>query len=675
MVELGSFALLSAFILTVYATAASLISGRRNSPALAATAERTVYAVCALLSIAMYALLLLLARSDFSVAYVANYTNRELPVLYKLTALWAGHDGSLLFWAWLLSVYSTSAVFRYRNSMRNFMPYVVMILMGTAVFFTFLVYFISNPFRVLVSQEAGGAAELFIPADGRGLNPLLQHPAMAIHPPVLYLGFVGFAVPFAFAIAALITGKLGDAWFQMTRRWTLFAWLFLGAGIFLGGKWAYVELGWGGYWAWDPVENASLMPWLTGTAFIHSTMIQEKRGMLKRWNMALILLTYLLCIFGTFLTRSGIVSSVHAFASSSIGPMFSAFLAAGTVLSIALYIYRFGELKSENRLDSMISRESGFLFNNLLFLTAFFAVLWGTMFPVLSEAVKGVQITVGPPFFNRINTPLGLLLLFLTAVGPLFAWRRTSMESLKRNFLIPGTGALLTLIVLISLGMRHLYALISFTLAAFVVFIVCIEFHRGALLRAKQIMRSYPYAFLDMIRRNKRRYGSHIVHFAVALAFIGMAGAAFNTEVQQEVAEGDSFGVRDYTVRIDKIEESRTPNYMVWTITMELMKGGAGVAVLKPEKRYYLASEQPTSEVRIHSTLAEDVYAVFAGMNETTGKAVLKVYVNPLVNWFWIGGLGIVLGTILCMLPDRRSENRVFQLKKIREKETRETVA
>ncbi len=675
MVDVGSFALLLAFILSVYAAIASLTAGWKNSAILAVTAERTVYAVCGLLTIAVYALVVLLVKSDFSIAYVASYTNRDLPFMYKVAALWAGHDGSLLFWAWLLSVYSALIVFQYRNKMRDFMPYVITVLMGTAVFFILLVYFISNPFRHLISQEADGLIRTFVPADGRGLNPLLQHPAMAIHPPILYLGFVGFAVPFAFAIAALITGQLGDTWFKTIRRWTLFAWVFLGAGIFLGGKWAYVELGWGGYWAWDPVENASLMPWLTGTAFIHSTMIQEKRGMLKKWNMALVLLTYLLCIFGTFLTRSGIVSSVHAFASSSIGPLFAGFLGIGIVVSLALYLYRLPELKTENKLDSMISRESGFLFNNLVFLTAFFAVLWGTMFPVLSEAVKGVQITVGPPFFNKINIPLGLLLLLLTAVGPLFAWRRTSMDSLKRNFLIPGGGAVLVGAVLVALGIRHVYALISFTLAAFVIFIVIIEFHRGALLRVRQTARAYPVAFADMIRRNKRRYGSHIVHFAVALAFIGMTGSAFNEESQQEVSEGDSFSIRDYTFQVKKIDEGRTPNYMVWTVSLDLLKDGSKVAELAPEKRYYFASEQPTSEVRIHSTLQEDVYMVFAGMNQNGDKAVLKAFINPLVAWFWIGGLGIVFGTILCMLPDSRSESRVFQLKKHRDTAISETVA
>lgn len=658
MSELGSFALLLAMILSAYTTIIAFIGARKNLSLLVFTAERAVIAVSVLLSISVYALIVVLVNSDFTVEYVVNYTNRELPAFYKITALWAGHSGSLLFWSWLLSIFSAVVIFQYQKKFREMMPYVLMVLMGTNFFFNVLIYFISNPFNLLGIQGTDGLIQPFAPDDGHGLNPLLQHPAMAIHPPVLYIGYVGFIVPFGFALAALATGKLGDVWMKTTRRWTIFSWLFLGAGILLGAKWAYVELGWGGYWAWDPVENASLMPWLTGTAYLHSVMIQEKRGMLKVWNMALVIITFLLCIFGTFLTRSGVVSSVHAFAESSIGTLFALFLGILVVISAGLFLFRLPLLKSENKLDSLLSRESSFLFNNLVFLIACFSVLWGTIFPVISEAVQGVKITVGAPFFNRINVPLGLFLLFLTGVGPYFAWRRTSLRSLRRSFLLPSVGALLMVVTLLIFGMYNVYAMISFSLSLFVILIILIEFHRSARYRSVQTGKSYFVALVNMIRRNTRRYGAYIIHFSIALMFIGITGSAFNQDIQKEIQAGESFVLGNYKFVVDKINESRTPNYMAQQVTLSMFKGNKQVTILKPEKRYYLASEQPSSEVSIYSTLKEDIYAVFSGMNQDDKKAVIRLYLNPLVAWLWIGGLVLVIGTIIVMIPEKKSKRQ-----------------
>ena len=417
MHHLGNFSLMAIIVLAVYAIAASLLGVRRGSSKLTKSAERALLACTAFSTAACFSLVWLLMKSDFRFEYVASYSNRDLPFFYKLASLWAGNDGSLLFWSWLMLVFSGIAVLTNQNKNRELMPYVVATLASAGLLFTYLNYFVTNPFVQLGVVTAAGTTEVWAPADGRGLNPLLQHPIMAIHPPILYIGYVGFVVPFAFCIAALASGRLGSEWITSTRRWTLVAWFFLGTGIILGGRWAYVELGWGGYWAWDPVENAALLPWLTGTAYLHSVIIQQRKGMLKIWNVALVVITYLLCVFGTFLTRSGVVSSVHAFAESDFAQIFLFFIFGAAVLCIGLILYRLPELKSENELDSLVSRESGFLFNNLLFLVACFAVLWGTMYPVLSEALQGEKAMVGPAWFNKVNIPLALGILLLTGVG------------------------------------------------------------------------------------------------------------------------------------------------------------------------------------------------------------------------------------------------------------------
>ena len=668
MANFGNLSLTLAFTFAIYAVI-SLITGTKTGRRdLIKSGENAVYVYFALITSAVVGLLYLLVTSNFQIEYVASITNRDMPVYYKLAALWGGQAGSLLFWTWILATYAAIVTFRNRQRRTNLVPAAVGIMSMTTLFFLSLNVFAENPFSELAMSHAGLEEQLpFAPADGRGLNPLLQHPVMVIHPPILYLGYVGMVVPFAFAIAALITRELGNAWITLIRRWTLIAWGLLGFGIILGGKWAYMELGWGGYWAWDPVENASLMPWLTATAFLHSVIVQEKKNMLKVWNVTLIIATYLLVIFGTFLTRSGVVSSVHAFAQSSIGIFFVSYIAIAGGLCVWLVFSRLEYLKSENELDSVVSRESGFLFNNLVFLGACFAVLWGTVFPVISEAIQGEKISVGAPFFNKINIPVGLFLLFLTGVGPLLAWRKTSPRSLKKNFLWPMAVAMVAAAILFATGVSGFYPLVSFLLCVFVTATIFVEFFRGIRARMRAHGEMLHHAFLRLIGKNKRRYGGYIVHFAIVLIFIGFTGNAFNRETKGEVTEGDTISLGAYELRCEQIEEGETPNYTYIVATLSATKNGKPMGTLVPEKRFYHASEQGTSEVALRSNLAEDLYVVFAGVNEDNNRAVIQIFLNPLVAWVWIGTIVMIVGTVVAILPDGR-DVRIQRRKRALEK-------
>jgi cytochrome c-type biogenesis protein CcmF len=650
--ELGSIALLTLYPVTLFGAAVSFLGGRLRREGFVRAGERSLIVSFLLVTIATFALVALFLADGFRNAYVANHSNADLPGFYKVTALWSGQEGSLLFWNWLLGIYGMAVLFSNRTRNRDLMPYVVSVLLISMFFFANMNLLAANPFRHLVTEHAGGAIP-FMPADGRGLNPLLQHPAMVIHPPVLYLGYVGFVVPFAFAVAALWIRSPGTRWLAVTRRWTLFAWLFLSAGILLGARWAYAELGWGGYWAWDPVENASLMPWLTGTAFLHSVMIQEKRGMLKVWNLALILVTYLLCVFGTFLTRSGIVSSVHAFAQSPVGVYFAGFLTLGVFFSFGLVWLRRDHLHSDASLGSVLSRESSFFFNNLVFLVACFAVLWGTMFPMLSEAVRGEKISVGPPFFNRINVPVGLFLLFLSGLAPLLAWRRTSWGSLRRSFTLPVLFTVVAGVTLFLLAVRHMYALICFSLSFFVVTTIVMEFYRGARVRVRQLGESWHRALVRLALKNPRRYGGYIVHFGVVLVFVGIAGSSYNRTESQELAVGEELAIGGYTLRVEDVEEGETPNYDFARAAVALFQDGRPAGLYHPERRYYRASEQPSSEVEIKSSWREDLYMVYASTGPR-GGAVIQVFHNPLVAWVWVGGLVLVAGGLVCLLPSAK---------------------
>ncbi|MCW5980058.1 MAG: heme lyase CcmF/NrfE family subunit [Bryobacteraceae bacterium] len=649
MENLGSLAILLAFCFSIYAIAGSIVGKLKSKPFLVISAERAVYVIWFLLTFASACLVYALMTGDFRLAYVASHTNRDMPLAYKFAAWWGGQEGSLLFWAWILSTYSAVVIYTNRTRFRDMMPYVTATLMVTQCFFLLLISSIAMPFKVL----AVGREVIGVP-DGNGLNPLLQYWAMAIHPPMLYLGYVGFIVPFAFAMGSLITRQPGDAWIHTTRRWTLITWGFQSAGILLGAGWAYAVLGWGGYWAWDPVENASLLPWITATAFLHSVMMQEKKGMMKVWNMVLITATYLLCIFGTFLTRSGVVSSVHAFAQSPIGMYFVTFLTIQIAATAYLILDRLDYLKSEARLESVVSRESSFLFNNLILLASCFAVLWGTLFPVISEAVTGEKISVGEPFFNRVNIPIGLFLLFLTGVGPLIAWRRSSLESLRRAFLWPLIAGFATAAILLAAGVHHFYALMSFGLSVFVTWTIGSEFLKGSQAIRAKTRRNWLAAMVELTHRNTRRYGGYIVHMGIVLMFIGFTGAAFNHDTTAEVKVGDEMRLGHYQMKISEVSEGRTSNYEWHRASVEVYRDGSHLGTLHPERRFFMSSQQGTSEVSIRRRLNEDLYLNFAGMSQDNQRAVIQAYVFPLVSWIWIGTLVLFLGTVVCLIPSKQ---------------------
>ena len=650
MENIGALAILLAFCLAVYSAVCSVVGKVGKKPFLAVSAQRAVYAVFGLLTLAAGLLVYLLLTGNYTIAYVAAHSDPGMPTLYKFTALWGGQEGSLLLWSWLLSGYSAIVMWTNRRRFRDMMPWVTFILMATESFFLTLISFPLSPFKILI---AGAKANL-VEGQPQGLNPLLQYPAMAIHPPMLYLGYVGFTVPFAFAIAALITKQPGDAWIHTTRRWTLITWLFQSTGVTLGMGWAYAVLGWGGYWGWDPVENASLLPWISGTAFLHSVMMQEKKGMMKVWNMVLVSGTFFLCILGTFLTRSGIVSSVHAFAQSSIGNYFVVFLTAGIAATIWIILDRLKYLRSEAHLESVVSRESSFLFNNLILLSSCFAVLWGTLFPVISEALTGEKISVDKPFYDKILVPVGLFLMFLTGVGPLVAWRRSSLESLRRAFLWPSVAALVLMAALGFGGMyEHPYALVSFGLCLFVTVTIALEFWKGAnAIRAKNEI-SLVRAAVELTHRNTRRYGGYIVHMGVVLMFIGFTGSAFNKDLTVQVKPGEDFAVGHYNLTVTNMEDGDNDNYEWRTVSVAVRKSGEDLGILHPEHRFYKSSRQPASEVAIRRRLNEDLYVNFAGMSSDNSKIVIQAYVFPLVSWIWLGYYVLLSGTLICLVPPK----------------------
>jgi cytochrome c-type biogenesis protein CcmF len=648
---IGSFALLLALALSGYSFVAGVLALTRRSSGLdrlGETARRAGIATFALVLLAAIVLMIAAFSNDFSISYIFHHSNRDLPGPYKFAMLWSGQEGSLLFWSLLLGAYGLVLRLRFKTDGRLF-AHASVVIAAVQMFFLLVLNFAAHPFAVMQGS---------LPADGAGLNPLLQYPEMVIHPPMLYLGYVGFTVPFAFALGALIMKYPGEKWIHITRRWTMVTWGFLTCGVFLGAHWAYSVLGWGGYWAWDPVENASLMPWLTGTAFLHSVMMQEKRGMMKTWNMWLIFSTFMLTVFGTLLTRSGLVSSVHAFAQSSIGNWFVVFLAITFAVCLVFYIRNRDHLRSENKLESLISRESSFLFNNLLLLVACFTVLWGTLFPKISEWVQGTKVTMGPPFFNRVNIPVALLLLVLTAVGPLLAWRKTSWESLKRNFRWPAFGALSTGIVLIVLGMRpwqdqsYFYSLVTIMLSVLVASTVASEFIRGGRVISQKTGQSLLAAMAHLTRRNTRRYGGYIVHFGVVVIMIGFAGSAFNQDKEQEMAYGDKMNIGAYTLVCRSYTQDDNPNYGSEWAVMDVFKGGRQIATLNPERRFYKASQQTSTMVANRSTLKEDLYIVYEGQNQDTGRPIIKVHLNPLVMWIWIGVWIMIVGTVVGLIPN-----------------------
>jgi cytochrome c-type biogenesis protein CcmF len=643
---LGEIGIKISWVLSLYAFLVLFLGIRSRQPSFLQSGYRAFGAIFLLTTAATGALVYALATKDFSLRYVAENVSSNLPLFYAVTALWAGQAGSLLFWAWLLALFTALVILQNRNRNEAFLPYVLLTLSVLQFFFLTLLVFPSNPFEPLG----------FTIREGMGLNPLLQNPGMIFHPPTLYLGYVGFAIPFSFAIAALLTRRLDAEWIRSTRRWTLFAWLFLSIGILLGAKWAYEELGWGGYWAWDPVENASLMPWLTGTAYLHSVMIQERKGMLKIWNMILIVVTFLLTILGTFITRSGMISSVHSFGASSLGPMFLVFLLAAALISFYLIYTRRHELRSRNRLDSYLSRESSFLFNNLILLGATFAVLWGTLFPLISEAVRGVKVTVGPPFFNQVNVPIGIVLILLTGICPLISWRKATWNNFLRNFLIPSGVFLASIMALFVAGLRNLYALLSFSLSAFVLATIFLEFYRGTRARVRLHGEAIPVAFGRLVNKYRRRYGGYIIHIGMILIFIGITGSSvFKKEKEVTLRKGDAFEFAGYRLEFVGIDEYRTSTAQVAAAALKLWKGDRYLGLANPSKHYHFLQEQTMTEVYIRSSLKEDLYLILAAIQKD-GSVQIKAHLNPLLIWIWIGGYVVIFGTVIAIWPSRKKK-------------------
>jgi cytochrome c-type biogenesis protein CcmF len=651
----GSFALILAFVCAAYAVVVGIAAILTRHPLLIKSARQAGLATCVLIFLATGSLVYLFFSDNFSVAYVVAHSNRDLATFYKIAALWSGQEGSLLFWSFLLAVYVFSVLITYRNKNGELMPYVGVVMAGVQIFFLTLNNFVASPFKVLGTPAANGTFDLVARSDGNGLTPLLQYPEMVIHPPNLYSGYTGFTIPFAFALAALLARYPGEKWIHLTRKWTMIAWCFQSCGILLGAHWAYAVLGWGGYWAWDPVENASLLPWLSGTAFLHSVMMQEKRGMMKVWNVWLVFITFMLCILGTMLTRSGVVSSVHAFAQSSIGSWFVGFLAVIFIVCFTAYLYNRDYLKSENQLDSVVSRESSFLFNNLVLLVSCIAVLSGTLFPVFSEWISGSRISVGAPFFNKVNIPIGLLLLFLTGVGPLLAWRKTSLDSLKRNFGWPALTGVAAGAVAFAFGFREFYALVCLILCVFVTSTIGMEFYRGARVIRARSGASLVASAVDLTMRNTRRYGGYIVHVGMVLIFIGLAGAAFNRDAQKEMQLGSTLQIGPYKLLLQSYDQKAEKNYTAERMIVEVLQNNKPLMMLYPERRFFQTNEQSGTMVAIYSTLREDLYVVYAGQSPETQMPVIHAYLNPLVKFIWLGGAVVVLGTLVALLPNRRA--------------------
>jgi cytochrome c-type biogenesis protein CcmF len=646
MATLGGLILLTTFVVCIYAAAMSVAGARRGSTRMVESGVGALYLTTALMTVASGVIVHAFVTGDYTIKYVQRYSDLAQPLFYKITSYWGGLDGSIMFWVFLLSVFGALAVATNRERHRELIPYVVAIVAVVQAFFLFLMIVHRNPFDTYLTST---------PPDGAGLNPLLQNPYMVIHPPSLYIGFVGMTIPYAFGMAALITGYLDDAWLRAVRRWTMVSWLFLTFGLALGMIWAYEELGWGGYWGWDPVENAGLLPWFTATAFLHSVIVQERRSMLRVWNVALVIVTFLLTIFGTFMTRSGIVQSVHAFGEDrELAWMFTVFMIAILGFSFSWVIYRLPLLRARHELDSWLSREAAFLVNNWILLFAAMFVLFATMFPTLSEAVTGERLTVGPPFFNKWMAPIGLVLLFLTGAAPLLAWRKSTAQNLREQFLWPLATAIAVSGAMVALGVRVWSSGICFALCAFVVATITQEFWRGARVRQGGTGTDMLTAVVGLVGRNKRRYGGYVVHLGIVLVFFGFAGDGFKQEEQVLLKPGEQASVGHYTVRFDSIQVTDDGQKQMITGHLTVFEDGAAIGQMRPAKWFFRKREQePTTEVAIRRGVAEDLYIVMPAFDLKDQSASLHIVVNPLVNWIWVGFGIMAIGTGIALLPER----------------------
>ena len=648
MTQIGQIALVLALLLAAYSAVASVIGARRGRPWLLTSGRRGILVVCGLTTIAAAALWYAFLTRDFQVAYVYDYSSRGLSTFYTISAFWAGQEGSLLLWAWVLAIFGAIVVFQTRKRNTDMAPYVLLVIGAIEVFFLGVLVFGSPPFAMLAT----------VPPDGYGLNPMLTNPGMFFHPTTLYLGYVGFTVPFAFCIAALITGKLGDQWIKSTRRWTLFAWLFLSLGNLIGAWWAYVELGWGGYWSWDPVESASFMPWLVATAYLHSVMIQQRRGMLKVWNVSLIVATFTLTIFGTFLTRSGILSSVHSFGQSNLGSLFLGLMAVILVGSVGLILYRMPQLRQQNEIDSLLSRESSFLFNNLILVGITFAILLGTMFPLITEAVRGVKITVGPPFFNTVTGPMFLALIALMGICPLIGWRRASRDNVVRNFLYPLAIAIAGVAALFIFGIREAPVLLGLGLTTFVTSTILLEIFRGVRARRRISGKNLISSSRSLVWGNKPRYGGYAVHLGIILMAIGIiASQAYQVEKEVTLSVGESAQIGGFTLVYRGLDTFPTENRDVVTATLDVYDSSRKkLTVLTPAKIFQDNTESAVSEVSIRTTLSGDLYTILTGWQDQ--QAIFKFLINPMIVWIWLGGVVMILGTMIASWPDAREAKR-----------------
>ena len=640
---LGHSCILLALVLAIWGIAAPILHARTGIQAFQASARYAIAGQFVLVTTAAGALIYALVATDFSIRYVALNTTLNTPVYYRVTGLWGALEGSLLLWEWILIIFSALVAWRYRKRMQEFMPWVLMVFAIVSAFFLAVIAFASNPFETMFP----------VPLDGRGLNPLLEDANMLSHPPLLYTGFVGLTVPFAFAMAALIRGKLDQSWIVATRHWTITAWFFLTLGNIVGAWWSYHVLGWGGYWAWDPVENAAFMPWLPATAFLHSVQVQERRGMLKTWNVLLIIIAFSLTIFGTFLTRSGILSSIHAFSAGPVGFYFLGFLAFVLISSLGLLAWRSDQLRGQPELDSVVSRESAFVLNNVVFVSALFAIFLGTVFPLLSQAVVGVQVSVGAPYFNSVMAPLFLLLVFLMGVGPLIAWRRASWDNLKRNFTWPTAASLAVAVGLFAGGIRSFFLLLGFTLCAFAVSTMVFDTFLSLRARRRQAGEGPLRGLGTLIRRNQRRYGGFVVHLGVVLIVLGIAGSmAYSIEREATLNVGETLTAGSYRVAFEGLRGSQQPTHYRMEGAFQVSQNGRALGRLSPTLKFFPAQDSPIGRAVFRSTLKEDLYLILSGFSDVgRNQATLKVLIRPLVLWIWLGGFVITLGTLMTILP------------------------
>jgi len=642
--EIGTGALLVALTLALYGAVVAALGARQRRPALVESAQHAALGVFVLLTGALLLLIYAFLTFDFSVRYVVNNTNLGTPFYYRITAVWGALEGSIVLWAWMLGLYTLLVVLRHRTSARELYPWVLTVMLSVAAFFL-LVMTLPAPVFARITP---------IPADGRGLNPLLEDSGMITHPVALYLGFTGFTVPFAFAVAALVTGRISDFWITTTRRWTIVAWYFLSLGLLIGGWWSYHVLGWGGYWAWDPVENAAFMPWLTATALLHSVMVQERRRMLRLWNLTLVVLTFSLTLFGTFLTRSGVIASVHAFTQGAIGVFFLSFLALVVLVALALIAWRWDTLGAQGELDSVISRESAFLLNNVMLVAATFTVFFGTVFPLLAEAVRGEKISVGAPFFNQVNVPLFLSLIFLMGVGPLIAWRRASPDNLKRNFLWPVVIGLVSAAVLRLAGIGSTLVAISLALTVFVAATIAVDVVRATRARRAMGERVLP-ALGGLLLRHNRRYGGFVVHLAVLVVAVGVIGSqTWSVHTETTLKRGEQAELGGYQIRFDGLRESQESNHGKVTGTFTVVNGTAAGTVLEPAKKFYPQEQSPIAYVDYRLGFIDDIYLVLGDFARDGTSVTVKIQVNRMVSWIWLGGVVLTLGTVLSVLPERR---------------------